>query len=70
VFGIILVVIGVILLAYGGFATFTTRENVAKIGPIEVNKEHEHPVSVGPIAGGVCIVAGALLLVSSRRTVA
>jgi hypothetical protein len=70
IFGLILIVIGIILLAYGGFASFTTKENVAKIGPIEVNKEHEHPVPVGPIAGGVCIVAGAILLVTGRRTVA
>src|SRR5437764_45117 len=38
--GIVLVVIGIIVLAYGGYATYTTKENVAKLGPIEVNKEY------------------------------
>jgi len=70
IFGIILIVVGIILLAYGGFASFTTTENVAKLGPLEVNKEHEHAVPVGPIAGGICIVGGVILLVSGRRTVA
>jgi hypothetical protein len=70
ILGIILIVVGIILLAYGGFASFTTKENVAKLGPLEVNKEHEHPVPVGPIAGGICIVGGVILLVSGRPTVA
>ena len=69
IFGIILIVIGIIVIAYGGFASFTTRENVAKLGPLEVNKEKEHPVPVGPIVGGVCIVGGVILLITGRRPV-
>jgi drug/metabolite transporter (DMT)-like permease len=66
IFGIILIVVGIVIVAYGGFASFTTRENVAKLGPLEVNKEKEHPVPVGPIVGGVCIVGGAILLITGR----
>jgi hypothetical protein len=68
IFGIILIVIGIAMLAYGGYASFTTRENVAKLGPLEVNKEEEHPVPIGPIVGGVCIVGGIILLVTGKRT--
>lgn len=67
ILGLILLVVGVILLAYGGYTSFTTKENVAKLGPLEVNKENEHPVPIGPIAGGVCIVGGVILLVTGRR---
>lgn len=66
--GIILVVVGVVMLAYGGYATFTTKENVAKLGPLEINKQQEHPVPIGPIVGGVCIVGGIILLLSGRRS--
>ena len=66
ILGIILVVVGIVLLAYGGFASFTTTENVAKLGPLEVNKEKEHPIPVGPIAGGACIVGGIILLIAGR----
>ena len=66
--GIILVVVGFVMLAYGGYATFTTKENVAKLGPLEINKQEEHPVPVGPIIGGICIVGGIILLVSGRRS--
>lgn len=68
ILGIILIVVGIVLIAWGGFASFTTTENVAKLGPLEVNKQKEHPVPVGPIVGGVCIVGGIIMLVSGRRT--
>jgi uncharacterized membrane protein len=67
IFGIILIAIGIVLLAYGGYASFTTKENVAKLGPIEINKQQEHPVPIGPIAGGVCIVGGIILVLTGNR---
>lgn len=64
--GIILVIVGLGLLAYGwlGSMKVTTTENVAKLGPLEINKEKEHRIPVGPIAGGVCLVGGILVLVT------
>jgi uncharacterized membrane protein len=67
IFGIILIAIGIILLAYGGYTSFTTKENVAKLGPLEINKQQEHPVPIGPIAGGVCIVGGIILVLTGNR---
>ena len=69
ILGIILIVIGIIVLGYGWFGSvsYTTKENVAKLGPLEVNKENEHRVPVGPIVGGVCVVGGILLLVGGSR---
>ena len=67
IIGIILLVVGVIALAYGGFASFTTKENVAKLGPLEINREDEHRVPIGPIVGGVCLVGGIVLLVTGNR---
>jgi hypothetical protein len=68
ILGIILLVVGIVMLAYGGYSYFTTQENVAKLGPLEINKQEKHPVPIGPIVGGVCIVGGVLLLVSGRGT--
>ncbi|MGI8957504.1 MAG: hypothetical protein ACR2II_11420 [Chthoniobacterales bacterium] len=67
VFALILVVLGVILLAYGGYTSFTTKENVAKLGPLEINKQQEHPVPIGLIAGGLCLVGGIIVFVSSKK---
>lgn len=67
IIGIILLVVGVIALAYGGFASFTTKENLAKLGPLDINREDEHRVPIGPIVGGVCLVGGIVLLVTGNR---
>ena len=65
--GILLIVVGVIALAYGGYTSFTTKENVAKLGPLEINKEETRRVPVGPIVGGVCVVGGIVMLVAGGR---
>ena len=69
IIGIILIVIGIIVLAYGWFGSvsYTTKENVAKLGPVEVNKENEHHLPIGPIVGGVIVVGGVLVLVAGGR---
>ena len=68
--GLILIVVGIIALAYGWFGsmTYSTKENVAKLGPVEINKENEHRVPLGPIVGGVALAGGiVLVLVGSRK---
>lgn len=67
--GILLVVVGLVILCYGWFGAmvFKTKENVAKLGPLEINKEKEHAVPIGPIAGGLCMVGGILVLVTGGR---
>lgn len=65
--GIILIAIGIIALAYGGYASFTTKENVARLGPLEINKEKEHPIPVGPVLGGACLVGGIILVLVGNK---
>jgi hypothetical protein len=68
--GILLIVLGVIGLAYGGI-TWTHREKVIDLGPVEVTSEKHESVPLPPVAGGVCLVVGAALLIASagqRRT--
>lgn len=64
--GIVLIVFGVVALAYGGF-TWTTKENVVDMGPLQVTQDKTHSLPLTPIAGGVCLVAGVLLLISGGR---
>ena len=66
--GVLLIAIGIIALAYGGYTSFTTKENVAKLGPLEINKEEERRVPTGPIIGGLCLVGGIVLLVTNRKS--
>ena len=49
--GIMLIVIGMIMMIYTGFNYVTTKK-VVDLGPIEINKETNHPVQWSPIIGG------------------
>ena len=65
--GIVLIVIGIIALAYGGI-TYTTREKVLDIGPIEATAERQQTIPLPPLLGGLALAGGvALLIVGSRR---
>ncbi len=64
--GIVLVVAGVLALAYGGF-TYTTREQIVDIGPIEATAETEKTVPLPPLVGAAALIGGIALLVASGR---
>jgi hypothetical protein len=64
--GIVLIVIGIISLAYGGF-TYTKRKKVLDLGPIQATAERQHTVPFPPILGGICLVGGIVLVVAGGR---
>ena len=64
--GIILIVLGLVGLAWGGF-TYTTREKVVDIGPIHATREKTHNVPLPPIAGAAALIGGVILLVAGKR---
>jgi hypothetical protein len=62
--GIILIVVGLVGLAWGGL-TYTTREKVIDIGPIHASVEKTHNVPLPPVAGAAALIGGIALLVTS-----
>lgn len=67
ILAIILIVVGTISLAYGGI-TYTTREKVLDIGPIEATAEKRRTMPLPPIIGGVTLLAGiGLLFVGAKK---
>jgi hypothetical protein len=69
ILGIVLIVVGVLVFAYGGFS-YTKKEKVLDVGPIEATAETHERVPIPPILGGAAIVGGiALLVVGARRRV-
>ena len=59
--GIVLIVVGALALAYGGF-TYTKETHEAKVGPIELSIKDKETVNIPVWAGVGAIVAGAILL--------
>jgi uncharacterized membrane protein YidH (DUF202 family) len=66
IIGIILIVIGVIALAYGGI-TYTKREKVIDAGPLQVSADREKTIPFPPILGGICLVGGIVLVLAGNR---
>jgi hypothetical protein len=64
--GIILIVIGIIAFAYQGI-TYTTREKVVDIGPIQMSADKTKTIPLPPILGGIALVGGIVLLVAGSR---
>ena len=67
VIGILLVVVGLLSLALGAI-TYTRREEVLDVGPVDVTTEKHERIRLPPVLGIVSVIAGvALLVVGSRR---
>ena len=64
--GTILIALGVVGLAWGGF-TYTTREKLIDIGPIHATHDVTHRVMLPAITGAVALIGGIVLLIAGRR---
>jgi hypothetical protein len=62
VVGLILIILGVISLAYQGI-TYTTHKKVLDLGPIHATKEEHNTIPLPPILGGLALVGGVILMV-------
>jgi uncharacterized membrane protein len=67
VVGVILIMLGGLALAYQGIS-YTDRETVVDLGPIEATAEKERNIPLPPILGGLLLAGGiALVVIGSRR---
>lgn len=67
--GLVLIVIGLIGLLWGGIS-WTDEKTIVDLGPIEARAEEQETIPISPIVGGIALVAGiVLLVVPSRRKV-
>jgi hypothetical protein len=64
--GVVLIVIGLIGLIWGGIS-WTEQKTIVDIGPIEATAEERETIPVPPIVGGIALVAGIVLLVVPGR---
>lgn len=68
ILAIALLAFGLIGLVTGGFS-FTTKEKVVDLGPIDISKDKTHTAYIPVIGSVAALAAGAFILVAgSRRT--
>jgi len=58
----VLVVLGVLALAYQGI-TYTKREKILDVGPLQATAEREKTIPLPPLVGGLSLAGGIALLI-------
>jgi len=61
----VLIVLGIIGLAYGGIS-YTRHRKVLDVGPIEAHVDEKKTVPLPPVAGAIALVVGIALLTTRR----
>lgn len=66
IIGVVLVVIGLVGLLYGGI-TWKRPTTIVDLGSVKVTHDKTESLPLSPLAGGLCLVAGVVLLVARPR---
>lgn len=64
--GVVLIVLGVVALAYQGI-TYTTRETVIDIGPLQATADRQKTLPLPPVLGIASVAGGVALLIVGMR---
>lgn len=65
--GIILIVLGAIMMGITGF-NLVTKKKVADIGPVEISKTENRPVSWSPIIGVGLLIGGIAVVATAKKS--
>jgi uncharacterized membrane protein len=66
--GIALVVLGIVAFAYQGI-TYTSREKIIDIGPIQATADTQKTIPLPPLLGGLVLAGGiVLVLVGAKKS--
>ena len=63
---VVLIIVGVIGFAWGGLG-WTTQKKDAQLGPLEITHKESHGFAFPPIASGICLVGGIVLVIIGSR---
>jgi hypothetical protein len=69
IIGIVLMVLGVLALAYGGIG-YDRQRTVLDVGPLKATATEHKTLPLSPIVGGLALLGGIILLVGHGRRVA
>lgn len=66
IIGIVFIVLGIIGFIFGGIS-FTSEKKVADVGPLQLESKKKETIPITPIASGVAVVAGIVMVVAGTR---
>ena len=66
IIGVVVVIIGIIMIAYNSF-NFKTTEKVVDLGAVEITKEKNNPITWSPILGVVLLIGGVVIILSAKK---
>ena len=69
IMGLVLVVLGILALVYGG-VSYNRQRTVLDVGPFKATATEQRNVPLSPIVGGIVLLGGVLLLVVPRKRLA
>lgn len=64
--GVALIILGVLALAYQGI-TYTTREKVIDLGPLQASVEKKRSIPLPPIVGALALAGGVVMVIVGSR---
>jgi uncharacterized membrane protein len=64
--GIALIVLGIVAFAYQGI-TYTSREKIIDIGPLQATADTQKTIPLSPLLGGLALVGGIVLVVVGAK---
>jgi hypothetical protein len=64
--GIALIVLRIVAFAYKGI-TYTSREKIIDIGPIQATADTQKTIPLSPLLGGLALVGGIVLVVVGAK---
>ena len=64
--GIVLIALGVVALAYQGI-TYTSREKIIDIGPLQASHDTKKTIPLSPILGGFALAGGIVLVIIGAK---
>lgn len=66
ILGIALMMLGIVAFTYQGI-TYTTREKVIDLGPLQATVDKKKSIPLTPLVGGLALVGGIMLLIGGAR---
>jgi len=66
--GIVIIAAGILMFVFGKIS-FTKKEKVVDIGPVEINKQEKKTIAWPDYAAGIAVLAGVVILVADRKKI-